>query len=148
MVKTATEVAEKMRERVGTAGKYLKQGMEGAVDPLDVLNKNPEESKKKWQAGIAESARKGSYEQGIKRAKENDSWRKSQDRAAAHFEERKDDMVINSMKDYDKRAAAIETAQKAVAGMPTTTRAQRIAKSAAYQTKVGEEMDKIYGRKA
>jgi len=41
----------------------------------------------------------------------------------------------------------VEEAKKAVASMPETTRAQRIQKSAAYQTKMGECMDRKRGRK-
>lgn len=148
MVKTKAEFEEKMRERVGSAGKYLKAGMAAAEDPLDVLSKNPEESAKKWKAGIDEANRKGNFQAGIKKAKADDAWRKSQDRAADHFEQRKDDMVANAAKDYDARAKVIEAALKAVESMPTTTRAQRIAKSAKYQEEVGKGMDALYGRKA
>lgn len=148
MVKTAAEVAEKMKERVQTAGKYLKSGMDGAEDPLDVISKDPSGYAKKLQAGITEAVRTGSYEAGIKKAKANNSWQGSKERAGRHFEERATDMVTNAMQDYDGRARAIETAQKAVANMPTTTRDQRIAKSAAYQKAVSGEFDKLYGRKA
>jgi len=147
MVKTRAEVEEKMRERTATAGKYLKQGMDAAEDPLDVLLNNPEESQKKLIAGVAESARRGSYIAGLRKAKERNAWANSKDRAAAHYEERSEDMVNNSMASYDERARAIEIAQGKVAAMPTTTRDQRIAKSAAYQKAVGEEFDKIFGRK-
>lgn len=148
MVKTLAEVAEKMKERVATGGKYLRQGMAGAEDPLDVISRDPTGFAKKLQAGVTEAVRTGSYEAGIKKAKAANSWQNSKDRAGAHFEERAADMVTNSMKDYEARARAIEAAQKAVANMPTTTRDQRIAKSAAYQKAVGQEMDKVYGRKA
>jgi uncharacterized Ntn-hydrolase superfamily protein len=147
MVKTRAEVMEKMQERVQTAGKYLKQGMDGAEDPIDKLLKNPEESKKKLVAGINEAMNRGSYEAGLRRAKERNAWQISKDRAASHYEERASDMVSNAMASYDARAQAIERAQKAVEDMPTTTRAQRIAKSAKYQELVGQEFDKIFGRK-
>jgi len=148
MVKTSAEVAEKMKERVATGGKYLRQGMAAAEDPLDVISKDPTGYAKKLQAGVNEAVRTGSYEAGIKKAKAANSWKGSQDRAGAHFEERAGDMVTNAMRDYDQRAQAIAAAQRAVANLPTTTRDQRIAKSAAYQKAVGAEMDKIYGRKA
>jgi len=57
-------------------------------------------------------------------------------------------MVANAMEDYDARAAAIDRALAKVASMPKTTRDQRIAYSAAYQKALGEEMDKLYGRRA
>lgn len=148
MVKTLSEVREKMTERVGSAGKYLKAGMAAAEDPLDVLTRNAAETQKKWEEGIKEASRKGNLAAGLKKAKENDSWRKSQDRAGNHFEERKEDMVNNAMKDYEARAKVIEAAQNAVSKMPTSTRDQRIAKSAAYQKAVGAGMDALYGRKA
>lgn len=147
MVKTRAEVEEKMRDRVGTAGKYLKAGMDGAEDPIDKLLKDPEGYQKKLIDGQAEAARRGSYKAGLERAKARNAWQESKDRAASHYEERTDDMVKNSMESYDARAGAIERAQQATADMPTTTRAQRIAKSAKYQEKVGEEFDKIFGRK-
>ena len=147
MVKTRAEVEEKMRDRVGTAGKYLKQGMDGAEDPIDVLLKDPAAAQKKLLDGQAEAARRGSYEAGLRKAKERNAWQNSKDRAAAHYEERTDDMVSNAMSSYDARAGAIERAQAAVKDMPTTTRAQRIAKSAKYQETVGAEFDKVFGRK-
>lgn len=148
MVKTAAEVAGKMKERVGTAGKYLREGMAGAEDPLDIISKDPSGYAKKLAAGVNESVRTGAYEAGIKKAKEANSWQNSQERAGRHFEERADDMVTNAMKDYEGRARAIEAAQKIVEKLPTTTREQRIAKSTAYQKAVGAEFDKLYGRKA
>jgi hypothetical protein len=147
MVKTAAEVKEKMLDRVGTAGKYLKQGMDAAEDPIDVLLKDPAAAQKKLLDGQAEAARRGSYEAGLRKAKDRNAWQKSKDRAAAHYEERRDDMVENAMDSYDARKGAIERAQAATKDMPTTTRDQRIAKSTAYQKKVGEEFDKVFGRK-
>jgi hypothetical protein len=147
MVKSAAEVAEKMKERVATGGKYLRKGMDAAEDPLDIISRDPTGYAKKLAAGVTESVRTGAYEAGIKKAKANDSWGKSKERAGRHFEERADDMVTNSMIDYDARAKAIENAQNSVKNLPTVTRDQRIAKSAAYQKAVGAEMDKVYGRK-
>jgi hypothetical protein len=147
MVKTRAEVMEKMTERVQTAGKYLKAGMDAALDPIDVLLKNPDASAKKLQAGIQEAINRGSYTAGLRKAKERNAWQNSKERAASHYEERAADMVSNAMSNYDQRAAAIERAQNAVKDMPTTTRTQRIAKSAKYQELVGQEFDKIFGRK-
>lgn len=148
MVKTATQVAEKMRSRVSGSGKYLKEGMQAGTDPLDVLSRNPTAYAQKLQAGVTEAIRKGSYEAGIKKAKANDSWKKSVDRAGAHFEEAAPRMVENAMKDYDQRATVIKAAQDKVAPMATTTRAQRIAKAAAYAEASGAGYDALYGRKA
>lgn len=147
MVKTAAEVKEKMLDRVGTAGKYLKQGMDAAEDPIDVLLKDPDAAQKKLLDGQAEAARRGSYIAGLKKAKSRNSWQESKERAAAHYEERKDDMVSHAMDSYDARKGAIERAQASVKDMPTTTRDQRIAKSGAYQKAVGAEFDKVFGRK-
>lgn len=147
MVKSVEEVRAKMEERVATAGKYLKQGMAAAEDPIDKLLKDPEGYQKKLVAGVQEAANRGSYKAGLLKAKERNAWQNSQDRAASHYEERAPEMVENAMSNYAARAAAIERAKKAVENMPTTTRGQRIAKSAAYQQKVGEEFDKVFGRK-
>jgi hypothetical protein len=137
-----------MQDRIATGGKYLQAGMAEATDPLDVISKDASGYAKKLQAGVNESVRTGAYEAGIAKAKARNSWKGSQTRAGAHFEERATDMVNNAMSNYDARAAAIKKAQDAVAAMPTTTRDQRIAKSAAYQKAVGIEMDKVFGRKA
>lgn len=147
MVKTAQEVREKMQDRVSTAGKYLKQGMDGAEDPIDILLKDPAKYQKKLLDGQVEAAKRGAYEAGLRKAKERNAWSGSKERAAAHYEERTDDMVENAMSSYDARKGAIERAQAATADMPTTTRTQRIAKSAKYQEVVGTEFDKIFGRK-
>jgi len=148
MVKSRAEVESKMRERVATSGKYLRMGMDAAEDPIDKLLKDAEKYQQKLIAGVQEAAKRGSYKAGLLKAKDRNAWQMSKDRAAAHFEERADDMVANAMTSYDARAAAIAKAQAAVADMPTTTRGQRIAKSAKYQELVGQEFDRVFGRKA
>jgi hypothetical protein len=147
MVKSKSTVEEKMRDRIATAGKYLKLGMSEADDPLDVILKDPEAYAKKLADGIVEAIRRGSYQAGIKKAKERNAWETSHDRAAQHYEERTDDIVQRSMESYDKRADCIEKAKQAIANMPSTTRSQRIARSAKYQEIVGDCMDKAFGRR-
>jgi predicted nucleic acid-binding Zn-ribbon protein len=147
MVKTEAEVRAKMQERVQTAGKYLQAGMDAAEDPIDKLLQNPDEYEKKLIAGVQEAQKRGSYKAGLQKAKERNAWQNSKARAAQHFEERADDMVDNAMSSYNARAQAIAKAQAAVKDMPTTTRQQRIAKSAKYQEVVGAEFDKVFGRK-
>lgn len=147
MVKSASEVREKMEERVATAGKYLKTGMQNADDPVKKILNNVDEYQSKLVAGVQEAAKRGNYKAGLQKAADRNAWSNSVDRAASHYEERASDMVDNALSDYDQRAAAIERAKKAVSSMPTTTREQRIAKSAAYQKAVGAEFDKLYGRK-
>jgi hypothetical protein len=147
MVKSIEQVKAKMLDRVGTAGTYLKSGMESAADPVDVLLADPEGYGKKLVAGVTDAMKRGSYRVGLERAKTRGSWRKGIPRAAAHFEERKDDLVTNALESYPARKAAIEAAKAKVANMPTATRDQRIAKSSAYQKYVGEEFDKAFGRK-
>lgn len=147
MVKSKAEVEAKMKDRVSTAGRYLIQGMKSAPNPVDVLLKDVDAAGKKLEDGLRESIRRGSYRVGLERAKQRGSWEKSQARAGTHFEERKDDMVTNAMDSYDARASAIAAAQAKVAGMATATRDQKIAKSSAYLKAVGEEFDKVFGRK-
>ena len=147
MAKTRQQVEEKMRERVATAGKYLKSGMESAPDPIDVLLKDPDAAAKKLEAGLREALRKGSYTAGLQRAKERNAWQNSKERAARHYEERADDMVSNAMMSYEKRMGAIDRAKARVANMPRVTTSDRIAYSAAYQKAVSEEFAKEFGRK-
>ena len=147
MVKSRARAEKKMLDRVRTAGSELKAGMSEAKDPLDVIQADIANKENKLIAGVQEGIKRGSYRQGIARAKERNSWKNSQDRAGRHYEERADDMVKNAMEDYDSRAGAIERAKAKVATMPTTTRQQRIAKGTAYLQAVSEEMDKVYGRK-
>lgn len=145
-VKTAEEVEAKMRDRVSTAGKYLKEGIAQAEDPIDVLLSDPKKYEGKLQAGLNEAIKQGKYKAGLEKAKKRDAWKNSQDRAGRHYEERTEDMVNNSMSDYEARKACIEKAKKAIEAMPTTTRQQRIQRSAKYQDEVGKCFDKIYGR--
>ena len=147
MVKSKADVEAKMKDRVSTAGQYLKKGMESAEDPIDVLLKNPEGYAKKLVDGLQDAIRRGNYKIGLERAKGRNAYKGSKDRAGAHFEERTGDMVKNAMDTYDSRAGAIKAAQDRVANMPTATREQRIAKSTAYQKAVGEEFDKVFGRR-
>ena len=148
MVKTKEQVAAKMQERVSTAGKYMRQGMESGPDPIDILLKNPEQYGQKLAAGVAESVRRGKYTAGLKTAKNRNAYKGSINRAAAHYEERTADMVANSMESYEWRAACIESAKKATEAMPTTTRDQRIARAAAYSKAMGECCDRQKGLKA
>lgn len=137
-----------MQDRVRTAGSELKAGMMEAPDPIEIALKNPAEHAKKMADGLIEAIRRGKVEAGLKKAKSRNAWKNSIERAAQHYEASADRMVANALEDYDARIAAIERALAKVANMPRTTRDQRIAYSAAYQKALGEEMDKLYGRKA
>lgn len=147
MVKSKAAVERKMRERVSSAGQYLKEGMDEAPDPVDVLLSDVAGNEKKLVDGVAEAIRRGKYKAGLETAKARGSWNKSKDRAAAHYEERAEDMVAHSMEGYDERAQCIETAKASVKNMPTTTRDQRIAKGAAYAKAMGACMDRVKGLK-
>lgn len=148
MVKSKERAAAKMERGVRAAAPEIKAGMAEAVDPLEVLASDPKKYGDKMSAGVQEALRTGKWQQGVKKAKEAGKWKKSVDRAASHYTERAADMVESAMSDYDARAQAIERAQAAVKNMPSTTRTERIQKSAAYQEAVGKEFDKLYGRTA
>jgi len=148
MAKSRARVAAKMQDRVRTAGSELKAGMMEAPDPIEIALKNPAEHAKKMADGLNEAIRRGKVEAGLKKGKSRNAWKNSIERAAQHYEASADRMVANALEDYDARVAAIERALAKVANMPRTTRDQRIAYSAAYQKALGEEMDKLYGRKA
>lgn len=147
MVKSRAAVERKMKDRVTTAGTYLKEGMAEAEDPVDVLLKDIGENEKKLVDGVTESIRRGKYKAGLETAKSRDSWGKSHDRAAAHYEERADDMVSHAMEGYDERKGCIEAAKAVSDKMPKATRAQRIARSAKYQELMGACMDRVKGLK-
>lgn len=147
MVKSKAAVERKMRDRVATAGTYLQEGMAEAEDPVDVLLKDVAANEKKLLDGVADAIRRGKFKSGLEAAKARNSWKNSQARAGAHYEERADDMVKHSMEGYDARAACIEKAQKAIESMPKATRAQRIARSGKYQETMGACMDSVRGLK-
>lgn len=147
-VKDRSEVEEKMKDRVGTAGKYLVGSLNKAEDPIDILLSDPDFYIDKLVKGVTEAQRTGKIKSGLEKAKARNSWQESIPRAGAHYEERTDDMVKNALSDYDARKQVIETALNMIKDMPSTTRAQRIARSTAYQKAVGEGFDKLYGRKA
>lgn len=147
MVKSEEAARRKMEDRVSTAGKYLKEALAEAEDPLDIILKDPEGHVKKMLAGLTEAARRGAIIEGIKVAKARNSWAESHDRAGAHYEERTADMVLHAMEDYPVRKACIESSKKVSDAMPKATRAQRIARSAKYQELMGACMDKAKGRK-
>ena len=147
MVKSKEIAERRMRERMRIASEALKEGMSEAVDPLEVLLKNPEAFAKKLADGIVEAVRRGKWQLGVKRAKGRDSWKKSIDIAGAHYSDKVDVAVEHAMEDYDIRAKCIEEAKKAIENMPSTTREQRIARSAKYQAVMGECMDRARGLK-
>ena len=148
MVKSRERAAAKMERGVRAAGPEIKAGMQDATDPLDILTADPKKYGDKMVAGVQEAQRTGRWKSGLEKAKSQDKWKNSVDRASAHYVERAGDMVENSMSDYDSRASCIEKAQALVKDMPSTTRDERIAKSAEYQRVVGKEFDKLYNRTA
>jgi len=148
MVKSKAAAERKMKDRVSGAGTYLKEGMEEAPNPLDVILKDPEGHLKKMEDGLREANRTGKTIAGIKTAQARDSWTKGIPRAAAHYEERAEDMTAHAMEDYDVRAGCIEKAKGTIDKMPKATRAQRIARSSKYQDEMGKCMDAAKGRKA
>lgn len=147
MVKSKAYAEKKMKDRVSTAGPYLKEGMEEAEDPIDVLLKDPEGFAKRLVENLMEAVRRGKYKGGLETAKDRNAWKKAIPRAGAHFEERADEMVEHAMEDYDDRSKCIEESQKGIKDMSTKTRTNRIAKSAKYQELMGACMDKVKGRK-
>jgi len=147
MVKSRGAVERKMTERVSNAGTYLREGMDEAEDPVDVLLRDIAGNEKKLTDGVLEAVRRGKFKAGLETAKARGSWDKSKDRAAAHYEERAADMVSHAMEGYDERKTCIEAAQKALEAMPKATRAQRIARSAKYQEVMGACMDRVRGLK-
>lgn len=136
-----------MKDRVSGAGTYLKEGMEEAPDPLDVIMKDPEGHLKKMEDGLREANRTGKTIQGIKTAQDRDSWKAGIPRAAAHYEERAEDMTKHAMEDYDVRAGCIEKAKDIINKMPKATTAQRIARSSTYQLEMSKCMAAAKGRK-
>ncbi|MHC1567521.1 MAG: hypothetical protein ACXQTD_07415 [Candidatus Syntropharchaeia archaeon] len=146
-VKTREEVEAKMRERIGTAGKYLQEALEKAEDPLDVLLKDPDAFAKKLAENLAEAIRTGKFASGLKKAKERNAWKNATERAGRHYEERTDDIVEHALSNYDERRKCIEEARKAIENMPTRTREDRIKRSAEYQRRVAECFDRVFGRK-
>ena len=147
MVKSKAYAEKKMRDRVSTAGPYLKEGMEEGEDPIDVLLKDVEGYAKRLLENLSEAMRRGKFKGGLETAKARDAWKKAIPRAATHFEERADDMVEHAMEDYDDRSKCIEESQKGIKDMPSKTRTNRIAKSAKYQELMGACMDRVKGRK-
>lgn len=146
--KDKAEVEEKMKDRVATAGKYLKSSLEKADDPVDIILGDPTLYLKKLVDGVSEAHRTGKIKSGLEKAKKRGSWKKAIPRAGTHFEERTDDMVENALDDYDERKAVIDAAKAVIAKMPSTTRTQRIARSTKYQQEVAAGFDKLYGRTA
>jgi len=147
MVKSKEIAERRMRERMAIAGAALMEGMREADDPLGILLKDPEAFAKKLADGIVEAIRKGKWQHGIKIAKDRDAWRGAIDVAGSHYTDKVDIAVKHAMEDYEVRAKCIEEAKKAIANMPSTTREQRIARSARYQTVMGECMDRAKGLK-
>jgi hypothetical protein len=148
MVKSKERARRKMLANVRTAGAELKAGMEEGPDPIDIALKNPAEHAAKMKAGLDESIRRGKLEAGLKKAKQRNAYRTSIDKAAMRYEQSADVMVERSMEGYDERAACQERAAAKVAGMPTMTRDQRLAKGYEYQKAVAIEFDKMRGLKS
>lgn len=148
MVKSKARAEAKMERGVRAAGPEIEAGMQEAEDPLSILASDTKGFGEKMLAGAQEAVRTGKWAQGIKKAESEDKWKESIPRAKAHYTEAAPRMVSNAMSDYDSRAQCIERAQASVKMMSTTTRADRISKSSAYQEAVAKEFDKLYGRTA
>jgi len=146
MVKSKAYAEKKMKDRVSTAGPYLREGMEEAEDPIDVLLKDPEGFAKRLVENLTEAIRRGKYKGGLETAKDRDAWKKAIPRAGSHFDERAEETAEHALEDYDVRSKCIEEAQKGIKAMVTKTRTNRIAKSAKYQELMGACMDYAKGR--
>ena len=147
MVKSKEAAMRKMADRVAGAGTYLKEALGEAEDPLDVILKDPDAHVAKMEAGLREAIRTGKVIQGVKTAKARDAWGKSHDRAAAHYEERAEDMTAHAMEDYDVRKGCIEKAKRALITMPKATTDQRIERSKKYQKEMSNCMKAAKGLK-
>jgi len=146
MTKSKKLAERKMRERAATAGSFLKEAMEEAESPVDVILADIDAKEKALQLGLANAIKRGKYRGGLKKASERKSWEGSSDRAASHYAERADDMTEHAMEDYDQRMSVIETAKKSIAKMDKSTPEARIARSQAYLKAVHIGFDKLYGR--
>ena len=148
MAKSKALVMKKMQARVSTAGEFLKEGMADAEDPIKVLLADIDNKEKALVAGVTEAIRRGNYKAGLKKAEARDSWKKSADKASAHYQESAETMVEHAMEDYDELMKVIQAGKDAIKNMPKATRTQRIARSKKYLDTVGPLFDKLYGRSA
>lgn len=148
MVKSKKLFMKKMKVGISKASEYHGDALDEARDPLDVIAEDPDKYAKRQLDGVAEAHRLGKYQSGTKKAKDRDSWRKSKDRAVAHYGERADDMVEHAAEDYDVRKGIMEECDKVIKDMPKATTSQREARGAAYRKCTHEKFAAMKGLKA
>jgi len=135
-VKSKQRALNKLGRSLGVAGEEIKAGMKEADDPTEVLLSKPDYYQDKMIAGLQRAKTDGKITQGLEKARRRGSYKKSIDRAAAHYMEAAPRMKENYGEGYDKRAAVIQRINDELAELPTDTIEQRAEKSKQFQIKM------------
>jgi len=142
MVKSKSDVEEKMAERVAVSGKWHKRGMEETdVNPNEAALKKLDLMKARFDKAM-DSGRTAA---GMREAAANKRWESRIDKAAERWEDSSSYMTERYLEGYDDRVACIEESKKHVAHLPETTIEQRAEKSKQYQIAMSKCMEKKRG---
>ena len=146
MVRTAADAMARRARKIAVSGEDYKEGVE---NPREDWLDRVKETEAKRDAGLRKAIDEGRITKGAEECGTDRQIAKTLSKGVGNWSTEAASDEANSA--YQSKMSGVidcvEVAKKEAAKMPETTRAQRIAKSARYQTVMGECMDKQKGRR-
>lgn len=146
MVRSATDAATRRARKIATSGEDYKEGVE---NPREDWLTRVKETGAKRDAELRKAIDEGRITKGAEECGTDKQIAKTLSKGVPNWQTEAASPEAN--KSYEEKMSpvisCVEEAKKAVASMPETTRAQRIARSSRYQTVMGDCMDRKKGKK-
>ena len=143
--RTAKDAAERRTRKIAVSASEYEEGVK---NPREDWATRVKETEAKRDQGLKEAIADGRITKGAVACGTNRQIAKTIEKGVPNWQSQATSEEAN--KAYEdsmgKVINCVDWAKAQIAKMPEATRAQRIAKSAAYQTKMGECMDKARGR--
>ena len=146
MVRSAKDAMERRTRKIATSGEDYADGVK---NPREDWADRVKATEEKRDAGLKKAMADGSITAGAVECGTERQIAKTLSKGVPNWASEATSEESNAL--YESKMGGVidcvELVKKETDKMPETTRAQRIAKSAAYQTKMGECMDRKKGRK-
>ena len=147
MVRDASAATKRRAAKIAVSGEDYREGVE---NPREDWATRVKETEAKRDAGLKRAMAEGTITAGAIECGTDKQIRKTVEKGVPNWGSQAANEEANA--EYERAMApvidCVKVAKAAIAKMPETTRAERIAKSARYQTEMGNCMDKKKGRKS
>ena len=143
--RTAKEAADRRSRKIAVSASEYEEGVK---NPRNDWATRVKETEGKRDQGLKEAIADGRITKGAQACGTAKQIQKTVEKGVPNWQTQATSDEANTAYEnsMDSVVKCVDWAKAQVAKMPEATRAQRIAKSAAYQTKMGECMDKARGR--